>query len=334
MPCYSPLKGYKDVDTGGWISRRQRPGQEKMDVACGQCLGCRLDRSRMWAVRCVHEASLHERDRGNCFITLTYRDPVECTLEQLAERRHVPEDWSLNLSHFVGFMKRLRSSLSHSIKFFHCGEYGKRCRHGFEISRTRCPIGCKVGRPHYHALLFNHRFDDLEQYGQRDGEPRWTSPTLEKLWGYGFVDCGELTFESAAYVARYVLKKRTGSMADEHYSYIDDYGNMCWLRPEYVTMSRGGRTGKGLAHDWYSKFKGDLFPSDEVPVPGPQPKVLKKVPRYYEQMLRREDEEAHEKLKAMRLAYRQEHEAEYDPARLEAKYKCKKAQTKTLERTL
>ena len=73
MPCYSPLKGFKDEETGG-IKFRRDGTKETMEVACGQCLGCRLDRSRMWAMRIAHEASLHELDGGNCFITLTYDD--------------------------------------------------------------------------------------------------------------------------------------------------------------------------------------------------------------------------------------------------------------------
>ena len=82
MPCYSPLKGWKDRHTGG-LSFRRDNAFEKMEVACGQCLGCRLDYSRMWAMRIVHESTLHELDGGNCFVTLTYRDPKECNLEQL-----------------------------------------------------------------------------------------------------------------------------------------------------------------------------------------------------------------------------------------------------------
>jgi hypothetical protein len=44
------------------------PGTE-IWLPCGQCIGCRLQRSREWAARCVFEASRHEK---NSFITLTY----------------------------------------------------------------------------------------------------------------------------------------------------------------------------------------------------------------------------------------------------------------------
>ena len=194
-----------DQDTGGIVFRNS-DGYEKMEVACGQCLGCRLDRSRMWAMRIVHEASMHELEGGNCFITLTYRDRIECSLEELKEGYHVPDDWSLNKKHFQKFMKRLRKYFEpQEIRFFHCGEYGARCKHGLELDRVDCPC-CNVGRPHYHACLFNCSFADLEAYGSKNGELRYTSKTLEDIWKYGFVDVGELNFASAAYVARYIMK--------------------------------------------------------------------------------------------------------------------------------
>jgi len=81
MSCYSPLKGWKDERTGG-LTFVRKDSREAMEVACGQCLGCRVDRSRMWATRIVHESSLHEYTGGNCFVTLTYRDEIVCDEEQ------------------------------------------------------------------------------------------------------------------------------------------------------------------------------------------------------------------------------------------------------------
>jgi len=75
MPCYYPIKGYKS-------KKREPSGKRKIvfyahqglvdmpvTIPCGRCVGCRLERSRQWAMRCMHEASLHEE---NIFITLTY----------------------------------------------------------------------------------------------------------------------------------------------------------------------------------------------------------------------------------------------------------------------
>ena len=327
MPCYSPLKGWKDRETGGLVFRRDNAAGE-MEVACGQCLGCRLDRSRMWAIRIAHEATLYEYGHGSCFVTLTYRDESECEGEQRKKGYFVPSDWSLNKKHFQDFMKRLRKHFpDRKIRFFHCGEYGKNCQHGYDLEQQRCFI-CNVGRPHYHACLFNVNFSDLEVYGSFRGEHRYTSPTLSRIWRYGFVDVGEVNFESAAYTARYALKKITGDKAEDYYSGVTVDGEFVRLQEEYCTMSRR----PGIGRDWYEKFRDDVFPRDEIGVPGVG--VVKKVPRYYEEIFKHEDAMTHEEIKAVRQKFLEEHAEEYTPQRLESKYKVKKAQISNLKRNL
>ena len=327
MPCYSPLKGWKDLETGG-IKFRQEGCGEKMEVACGQCLGCRLDRSRMWAMRIVHESCLHEINGGNCFVTLTYRDRIDCDDEQLRNGFHVPDDWSLNKKHFQDFMKRLRKAFSpQKIRFYMCGEYGNHCKHGIDLGIVVCPL-CRVGRPHYHACLFNCSFPDLAAYGSRDGELRYTSPFLESIWKYGFVDVGELNFESAAYVARYILKKVNGDMAHDHYMLYDLDGCITFVEPEFTLMSRR----PGIGRDWYRKYADDVFPSDEVPVPGSG--VFKKVPRYYEELFKDANPLKLEEIKRMRQEFLKAHGDDYTPERLMDKYKVKKAQVDMLKRSV
>ena len=345
MPCYSPLKGWKDEETGG-IKFRRDGAREEMEVACGQCLGCRLDHSRMWAMRISHESAVHQAHGGNCFVTLTYRDKVECDDEQLAGGYHVPEDWSLQKKHFTLFMKRLRKFFfPQKIRFYMCGEYGNRCKHRIDLDRVACPL-CKVGRPHYHACLFNCSFPDLVPYGTGlDGSARLTSPTLERIWKYGFVDVGQLTFESAAYVARYCLKKVTGTAADDHYMAFDLDGVITFLTPEYALMSRGrpcrlhrriqldcDECEGGIGWRWYSRYKGDVFPSDEVPVSGFG--VVKGVPRYYEKLFAIEDPLTLEEIKKVRKEFRKAHAADYTPERLMSRYKVAKDRTSLLARSL
>lgn len=200
------------------------------DVPCGQCIECRLERSRQWAVRCIHEASLHHQSH---FITLTFNDR-NCP-DSLDKR-----DWQL-------FAKRVRNRVSR-FRFMMSGEYG-------ELNF----------RPHYHAIMFGLELDDLEYLRKSpSGENLYTSRALEECWPYGFVSVGSVTFESAAYVARYVVKKITGPSADAHYQ-----GRV----PEFSLMSRRPGIGAG----WFDKFKSDVFPSDEVVVRG----KAAKPPRYY-----------------------------------------------------
>lgn len=254
-----------------------------MTVPCGQCIGCRLERSRQWALRCVHEASLHEH---NCFITLTYND------------EHLPFNRTLVKSDFQLFMKRLRKSLGFPIRFFHCGEYGE-----------------TTHRPHYHAIIFGWEPDDKVLFNVVNGVRVFTSEKLEKIWGNGFITVGDVTFESAAYVARYVLKKITGDKAAAHYN-----GRL----PEYVTMSRR----PGIAFDWFQKYWSDVYPHDYVVARG----YKCKPPRYYDKCLGDELPYTLETIKRARAAMAALHADDNTPERLNAKEFIKMMQISKLPR--
>lgn len=198
-------------------------------------------------MRCMHEASLHT---DNCFITLTYND------------ENLPEGGSLQLKHYQDFMKRLRKRFGSGIRFFHCGEYGE-----------------KFSRPHYHACLFNFDFPDKQIF--KSGENNlYTSKALQELWPHGFSTIGDVTFESAAYVARYITKKITGDKAEDHYEILDPRtGELTQRKPEYTTMSRRPGIGKG----WFDKYRTDVYPSDEVVLRGGKSmKPPKAYDRYFE----------------------------------------------------
>lgn len=310
MPCYSPLKGFQDAITGGLVFKRSQHTFKTLEVACGQCLGCRLDRALMWSMRIVHESVLHADYEGNAFITLTYRDPEECDSSQFAKGHYIPGDYSLRKQHFQKFIKRLRKYFPQKIRYFHCGEYGE------------------LGRPHYHACLFNCSFNDMELFKSTEGIHTYTSATLEQLWPYGFSTIGEVNYDTAQYTARYCLKKITGHMADDHYLRCDEYGVAYWLQPEYVTMS----LKPGIGHDWYQQFKNDVFPADETPVPGKG--VISKVPRYYQTILESEDPDQLKLVKAMRQAFISAHRADFTPERLHDKYRVQKAKQATKMREL
>ena len=308
MPCFSPLKGFKDNVSGGLVFKRSATAHFPMEVACGQCLGCRLDNSRMWAIRMVHEAAMYD---DNVFLTLTYRDEDICDDEQRKRGYFLPRDGSLNKKHFQDFMKRLRKWYGRRISYFHCGEYGD-----------------ENGRPHYHACVFNLCVPDLEfhKFGSQ-GDPIFVSDTLDRLWRYGFVYIGDVTFQSAAYCGRYCMKKITGPMSETHYMRFDQYGVCFWVQPEYCTASRRPALGKAF----FDKFSSDFFPSDEVPVPGHG--VLKKVPRYYTDLFAREDTGVIDDVKEMRKAFKIAHGDDYTPERLMSKYRVQKARSNMLLRS-
>lgn len=303
MPCFRPLQAWrsKQVNPSGRRAITFNPAEamqrdDPLSLPCGQCVGCRLERSRQWAIRCVHEAQMHDR---NAFITLTFDD-------YHLNRREKP--LSLDKSEFQRFMKRLRKRLdTRRIKYFHCGEYGS-----------------VYGRPHYHACIFGHDFPDRELWSIRNDVPLYRSKVLEELWPYGFSTVGDVTFQSAAYVARYVMKKITGDLAMTHYANIDyETGEIIYdKQPEYTTMSNG------IGKEWYKKFRMDVFPHDEIVLNG----VKMKPPKYYDKLLEMEDNYDIDEIKQKRIEKASKFYENNTPERLNVREFCQKQKLKLLPR--
>ena len=156
-------------------------------------------------------------------------------------------------------------------------------------------------------------------FQQQQGITTYESPTLEKLWRYGFCTIGELNFETAAYTAGYILKKINGNLANETYLRSDEYGVAYWVKPPYTTMS----LKPGIGAEFYEKYKNDFFPCDESPVPGKG--VIQKVPRYYETKLKQSDPDIHDVVKELRKDWISKHREDFTPERLMDKYQCARA---------
>jgi len=313
MRCFHPITGWRSrqVELNGKrkIVFNKAYGYTDLEVKvpCGQCVNCRLERSREWAIRCVHEAQMHQ---DNTFITLTYNN------------ENLPKDGGLVKKDYQDFMKRLRKELwPRKIRYYHCGEYGSvRSKNGQVLKGL-------LGRPHYHAILFGYQFPDLEFLKEKKGVKLYTSPSLERIWGKGFVTVGAVTFESAAYVARYVMKKRTGEQAEgdegkNHYVKPDENGELHLVQPEYTTMSRR----PGIAREWFENFSDDLK-KDFITHKGKRFKP----PKYYDQIFEIEDPEHYQRIKAQRKRKAKEDE-DNTPDRMEQKEKVKQAQVKQLIR--
>lgn len=301
MPCYTPLKGYKDIKSGGLTFKKAGTAQS-MEVACGQCLGCRVDRRSMWAIRIVHEAHMWDSEHGNSWVTLTYRDPSECDTRQFKAGHFIPPNYSLRPQDVTNFIRRLRRNNQQKIRYFYCGEYGTQNE-----------------RPHYHLCLFNKNFSDLQKFKDKEGMVTYTSPSLEKLWPYGFSTVAELNYRTAAYTAGYILSKINGKRADEHYLRCDENGEAYWLLPEFIRMSRR----PGIGASFYEKYKTDIFPADSSPVPGHGHVEL--VPRYYKEILSAQDPLTLALVKDLRKNYIAKHKKDFTPERLRDKYACARA---------
>lgn len=263
MACTSPLEAFRTPS--GAISFDVRSGGSPLRLPCGQCIECRLARSREWAVRCVHESKLHE---FNCFITLTYSDD------------NLPDNHNLNYRDFQLFMKRLRKQFHNvPIRFYMCGEYGE-----------------TTGRPHYHACIFGIDFADkvpLKRTGSNNIIYR--SAILDKLWPLGHASVGQLTFESAAYTSRYITKKLLGEAAKTGYTFVNSQTGEIFQRvPEFTKMSLKPGIGRGF----YDKYRSDIFPHDRVVSRG----TVTKPPRYYARIYKKTNPEDWDIISARRVA--------------------------------
>lgn len=277
MACYHPLAAYKlggQVHFGVPISSVA----QTLQLPCGQCLGCRLERSRQWATRIMFESQLHD---ASTFITLTYSP------------ENLPNPPSLDYRHFQLFMKRLRKALG-PLRYFAVGEYG-----------------ADHFRPHFHACLFGTDFPDRQLHSRtRAGHNLYRSATLERAWPFGYSSCAELTFDSAAYVARYSLKKVNGDRAEDHYRWYDpDTGEVTQLQPEFARMS----LKPGIGGRWFELYSSDVYDGhDYVVVNGRKCRP----PRYFDKLLERTDPDRYAEVKAAREATGKKMAHENTPERL------------------
>lgn len=242
MPCYYPLQAWQRDDNSITFEERGGDVRRALVLPCGRCIGCRLESSRCWAVRCMHEAQMHD---FSSFITLTYDDA------------HLPYRGDLHYPDFKKFCRRMVKRLG-KFRFFMAGEYG-------DLN----------DRPHYHAIVFGLFFADRKFFKQSPaGFNIYTSDTLSALWPYGHASVGDVSFESAAYVARYVTKKVTGDSAAEHYQRVDELtGEVYSLTPEFSKCSNR----PGIGFDWWQKYGKEVLARGNVVMDG----VEMKPPRYY-----------------------------------------------------
>lgn len=294
MPCYRPLPAWQLPDGG--IVFWAKEGTRRMSVPCGQCSGCRLRRARHWATRCIHESQLHSM---SCFLTLTYRDPAP---------------YSLDYRDFQLFMKRLRKFVGVRVRFFACGEYG-------EITF----------RPHFHACIFGVDFLDKKFHKlSKSGERLYVSSKADSLWSHGNVWIGSVSFQSASYVARYVMKKVTGDLAEHYYQVLDvESGELVPVAPEFVHMSLKPGIGSG----WLEKFGSDVYPSGDVVVNGKKAQA----PRYYDLWYDKRDPEGLQRVKDRRFSKvfgRSDFFSESRPARMKAKEAVNEARLNLFKREM
>lgn len=217
-----------------------------------------------------------------CFLTLTYNDEnlppgnslvhrdIQLFLKRLRKYLLRPKTKSNRAETEIGNSKPIKK-----IRYYMCGEYGD-----------------KTKRAHYHMCLFGWEPTDKQFYstsGSKIKSRIYTSETLNKIWGKGNVWTGEVTFESAAYVARYIMKKINGQAAKKHYESVDpETGEIINRKPEYTKMS----LKPGIGAKWLEKYQTDVYPEGTVITRG----VKGKSPKYYDNKFKKLDPLAYEDL--------------------------------------
>lgn len=241
-----------------------------IQIPCGKCIGCRLDKSREWALRCMMELKSTE-NRVASFLTLTYSDakivPKYYPAPDTGEALPV---YSLDKRDLQLFWKRLRKSLpDKKIRYFACGEYGS-----------------ETWRPHYHAIVFNYWPDDLRVYERKDTTTYYSSDSLNKIWSHGHVIVAPVTFDTCAYVARYTAKKAT-TVGDEFFESHN-------MEPPFLVMSR--RPGIGWS---YFEDHMEFLAGDKIYVSGSEG-LEGSIPRSFLSKVESIDPEIYEATKARR----------------------------------
>jgi len=298
MACYFPLQAYY-LEGGGRLGFDGSDPRVTRGVllACGQCIGCRLARLSSMALRCMHEAQMHG-SVNNSFITLTYDD------------EHLPENGSLLKRDFQLFVKRLRRELDSSkrIRFLGCGEYGS-----------------ETNRAHYHALIFNHRFDRVKAVHKGPtGELTYSSSLLSKVWPYGFCSSGDLSLKSAGYVCGYCLKKRVDNVTSPLRFVVAETGEIVEREAEFALMS----THPGIGASWLQKYADGVLSRDFIVRDGGKAPL----PKYYTRLLTRLYPLEMEHVKYERELRSDERKADGVPARLDAREVVAQARASMLRR--
>lgn len=199
MELKKKLFDFKKGHENNFFSRRNY-GEHAIELPCGKCLACRLDKAAEWSTRLLLESCSF---KNNYFCTFTYDD------EHLTSQ-------SLVLSDFQKFIKRLRINLDRELGFkeqirlFYAGEYGS-----LNL------------RPHFHAIFLNLPLPDLIFFKKSNsGGSLYISDFLSRTWSKGFVTVADLTYESAGYTARYTMKKALSKIPYDKLGIVPEFHHM------------------------------------------------------------------------------------------------------------
>lgn len=214
-------------------------------IPCQHCWACKLNYASQWATRIMVECLQSEH---NYFITFTYDDihiPIPSETEYNGQTYVNDGTWlgSLypeDISKFINSLRKYFERKSHTgIKYFYAGEYGETTK-----------------RPHYHMILMNCPLDLTQFYDfhiDERGKEHWKSHEIERYWDEGMIDIGEVEYASAAYVARYCMKKITDE--PDKTLYFEN-----GMQPEFIRMSRR----PGIGSKYFDENMETIYKDDKL----------------------------------------------------------------------
>lgn len=296
MACYHPLRVALDQDGQlDWSVWSPIPDiHEIVLVPCRTCSGCQAAAALSWSIRCLHESMTHVKQWRDPESGVTGSVPNSCMVTLTYDDANLPEGGVLDHRHVQLWLKRLRRSRDHLVRYFVAGEYGS------------------LGRPHYHALLFGDDLDDRYQEFTSDGQTLNRSFELDRIWPYGKATIDDMNFGTACYVAGYVTKKQhvggnfTGPLSQTTNPETGET-RVEARHPEYRQMSRA----PGLGRDWIEANLRNVYPADEIVINGQSFAP----PRYYDLFLRNSDPALYVEVQRNRLDRRVDNERLWTPER-------------------
>lgn len=243
MDCLKPVRLTKNLDP--------RVYPRGIEVPCGKCMNCRIQRRREWTLRLTHELEYYQKAT---FLTLTYSDEY-LPLNPLGP---IPASGTLRKTDLQKFWKRLRKTLSKGslhgkyygphpirrIRYYACGEYGD-----------------KNDRPHYHAIVFGINPEGSDKASVMDAWP-YCDWSQKKIIEGSF---GTVTPSSISYVASYINKKLSGSELEKKFTSIG-------REPVFKTSSLG------IGREWCNDHEDQLSEEGEIRSWNGS---VQTIPRYY-----------------------------------------------------
>lgn len=306
MSCYHPL--VREEDETRWVTakdgHRYHPAKiyswdrlEDLDkkynfkmkkwelIPCGKCIGCRLDNSRDWANRGYLESIY---SKNNYFVTLTYDEnhiviPEELEFEGITYTETEEITWKGTLipSHLKTFINTLRKiferEYNHTdIRYVACGEYGGEGK-----------------RPHYHLILFNCPFPVESFYNPRinwEKNTYYQNEIIERAWTKGISNITEASWNTIAYVSRYITKKINGTNSELYYTIQGQD------QKEFFRASNR----PGIGFQYYEDNKKEIYEKDAILIKRGKKSIWEKPPEYFDKLFEKEEPEKFKEIKEKR----------------------------------